>query len=455
CQESGDTKFVLGSKDGTVAVYRLSLLSSSITPSGASQSQNDVRTMRICTPIRLHSAAMGGVRAVEFLPGYLSRFVSLGLDSRCRITDFNVIGGKNILRTWSIAGQALCLSVSHPQPSSEQTQGQSHIAIGTREGTVGVYSLLGLLVHEITMTDPIVGIQWVGDMGLYAAEGEGGEREGEPGRTVIRVAPSLSNSTLPISAAEELFPTSPTRISSLRIPPRTSCRRPRICPSTFKPPTSPGLSIQSSSPFQETDSMPLENGSGTQFFTPPSTQRTRGTSHDLEIPPGTQHDPVETERKGVASMSINSPPKRSSSLATLSSLPRKRREEKRRVGVHIRQQTETPEWLTPRPIPGSVSFPFAAPMRSPPPVPRDAAAPSPSSTPRAVCNRQEGWEQEMRGQPGDNTTLQDGQRTSRLMDLREDYERLHAQVSVLRREVCDIKALLSLQVHPQTYPQVD
>jgi hypothetical protein len=38
------------------------------------------------------------------------------------------------------------------------------IAIGTQAGMVLIFNLLGLLIHEIVMDVPIIGIEWVGDM---------------------------------------------------------------------------------------------------------------------------------------------------------------------------------------------------------------------------------------------------------------------------------------------------
>ena len=46
---------------------------------------------------KLHKAAMGGITAAAFVPGYASRVVSIGHDGRCRLVDFK--GGGKILRT--------------------------------------------------------------------------------------------------------------------------------------------------------------------------------------------------------------------------------------------------------------------------------------------------------------------------------------------------------------------
>ena len=41
---------------------------------------------------------------------------------------------------------------------------QTFIAIGTQGGKVLVFNVLGLLIHEVTLSDPIVAVEWVGDM---------------------------------------------------------------------------------------------------------------------------------------------------------------------------------------------------------------------------------------------------------------------------------------------------
>lgn len=424
-------RFVLGLRDGEVSMYQLcppstsTLLSKTLPPN---------QPRRISTPARLHSAAMGGVCAADFLPGYLARIVSVGFDSRCRITDFECAGDANILRTWSIDGQATCLSVSRLLAFGDQSQ--CFIAIGTVEGQVGVYNVLGLLVHEIRMEDSILGIQWVGDVGLHALKDEETTREEELA-TILRVAPALEGTSAPLIDAGDLSSTPPTRISPMKIPRRPTRRRPCIRGSTFKPPTLSGHSARTSVSLQEAEPISIEDGSGTQFFTPPSTQRIRIASLDPQTPPTSQHRAVKTAKsnRAIVNGSVYSPPTRSSSLSTIPTPLRRRSEEKKRVdvqrrkvGVHTRRQTETPEWLTPQPLPiptpGSFPpFPFHARVRSPPSIPRAPSTP-PHSSPR-------------------------DENESRLVGLRKDHEELKVEVEMLRREVSEIKALLSSSPYAQ------
>jgi hypothetical protein len=92
--------FVLGFRDGRMVLFRLFLPTSS--RHGKHQQSQHAQTFQL-QPIRigairkLHKAAMGGIAAAEFLPGYTARIVSIGHDGRCRLVDFE--GGGKVLRT--------------------------------------------------------------------------------------------------------------------------------------------------------------------------------------------------------------------------------------------------------------------------------------------------------------------------------------------------------------------
>ena len=96
------SNFVLGFQDGALAMYRL-FLPDSAERSKAAHAHHYHTQGFLLQPIRvgatrkLHKAAMGGITAVEFLPGYKSRIVSIGHDGRCRLVDFE--HGGSVLRT--------------------------------------------------------------------------------------------------------------------------------------------------------------------------------------------------------------------------------------------------------------------------------------------------------------------------------------------------------------------
>lgn len=93
-------RFVLGFKDGTLALHKLILpsLGQSQSPLRGDQSlDSQSRPVSLGAMSKLHKAAMGGVTAAAFVPGYISRVVSIGHDGRCRLVDFASGGQK--LRT--------------------------------------------------------------------------------------------------------------------------------------------------------------------------------------------------------------------------------------------------------------------------------------------------------------------------------------------------------------------
>lgn len=94
------TCFLLGFQDGTLALYRLFLPQCSGKHKEVRRHQNQVfhlQPVRVGAIKKLHKAAMGGISAAEFIPGYRSRVVSIGHDGRCRLVDFE--GGGKVLRT--------------------------------------------------------------------------------------------------------------------------------------------------------------------------------------------------------------------------------------------------------------------------------------------------------------------------------------------------------------------
>lgn len=92
--------FVVGFQDGTLSLFKLakfsrrpSCLDTPLSPMQAlSLPPSKVGSIK-----KLHKAAMGGITAASFLPGYKSRVISVGHDGRCRLVDFE--GGGRILRT--------------------------------------------------------------------------------------------------------------------------------------------------------------------------------------------------------------------------------------------------------------------------------------------------------------------------------------------------------------------
>lgn len=95
------SSFLLGFRDGTLAVYEFAMAASSSKSDRFSDVDQipgfSLHPTKLGVFRKLHQAVMGGVSAAEFLPGFRSRIVSIGHDGRCRLVDFEK--GAQVLRT--------------------------------------------------------------------------------------------------------------------------------------------------------------------------------------------------------------------------------------------------------------------------------------------------------------------------------------------------------------------
>lgn len=91
---------VIGFQDGSLFMFEMTKTvhrRSNYNLSTLAGSTVSLQPRRVASIQKLHKAAMGGITAAEFLPGYRSRVVSIGHDGRCRLVDFE--GGGHVLRT--------------------------------------------------------------------------------------------------------------------------------------------------------------------------------------------------------------------------------------------------------------------------------------------------------------------------------------------------------------------
>ncbi|KAF1838581.1 hypothetical protein BDW02DRAFT_479403, partial [Decorospora gaudefroyi] len=284
------TNFVIGFQDGMLAMYRLFL--PSLRKRYAEPHQTHFFTLqpvRVGAMKKIHKAAMGGVTAAEFVPGYKSRVVSIGHDGKCRL---------------HVSSPATCLSVSAQEPILSNGRGdgtvllggdaaedagqvyegcETLIAIGTQAGKVLVFNILGLLIHEVTMEVPITAVEWVGDMSAPSVlpnrvlslppdphpavdtpmEGFLDYSEEETGtvkKTVLPQRRTVTRKPVPVQQPRDLFSDerprrtsdvpgrrrpyvlngSPLRVTKQRERPmRRSLMRPRISTETFMSPSGP------------------------------------------------------------------------------------------------------------------------------------------------------------------------------------------------------------------------
>ncbi|KAF1947320.1 hypothetical protein EJ02DRAFT_334560, partial [Clathrospora elynae] len=359
------TKFVLGFQDGILAMYRVflpSLRKRYREPHANEKNTFQLQPVRVGFIKKLHKAAMGGVTAAEFIPGYKARVVSVGHDGRCRLY---------------VSGPGTCLSLCTEGPilstgrndktvllggDASEVTGKVYegseilIAIGTQAGKVLVFNILGLLIYEIAMEVAVIAVEWVrGDMSappvlpgrimssmlreprlvmetlMEEFESSSFEETGTVRKTAMPYTRAEARKTM--SAGQErdvLSDDRPRRFSGvpshrrsdvsngspLRIernrerPRRKSLARPRIDSGTFQ---SPGLSNSSGTSVQEVRRWPqvhqapnLPPGSRARRF---STQQASSTlSEDSDFSDQEWFTPPSTRRdKGKAPRCIISP----------------------------------------------------------------------------------------------------------------------------------------------------
>ncbi|KAI1508776.1 WD40 repeat protein [Pyrenophora tritici-repentis] len=155
------TNFALGFQDGTLAMYRV-LLPSLQERQGEGDTHQmwpfRLQPVRVGVVKGLHKAAMGGLMAVEFIPGYKSRVVSIRHDGKCRLVDFQEEG--KVLRT-----EIKAPVVGDATEDATQIYGpEILIAVGTLAGKVLVFNVLGLLIHEVVLDSPITAVEWIDEM---------------------------------------------------------------------------------------------------------------------------------------------------------------------------------------------------------------------------------------------------------------------------------------------------
>ncbi|KAF1354553.1 hypothetical protein EJ07DRAFT_158453 [Lizonia empirigonia] len=156
------TYFVLGFQDGTLAMYRASLpsLSQDDRFPLADQIQSvQLQAARIGAMKKLHKAAMGGVTAAAFIPGYTSRVHVSGPATSLSVT---TSGPK---RSRGRKDRAVLFGGDAAGDQELVFEGiQTLIAVGTYAGKVLIFNVLGLPIHELVMDVPIKSVEWVGDM---------------------------------------------------------------------------------------------------------------------------------------------------------------------------------------------------------------------------------------------------------------------------------------------------
>ena len=208
--------FLLGFADGTIAAYNASKIFRDDSTKPSAEFAKSGRTGEISHLKGLHrvitlqdtkensirdthgleipdgTSWSESITAAAFMPGHMTRAVSVGADGKCRLIDF--LGSGSILRTWKIKAPATSLSILALKPSTEtqhrlqcespgipfrkQTRAGSRksaddagavlanniIAIGRLDGKVSLFDSVGLLLAEKDFglhADRVCDVEWI------------------------------------------------------------------------------------------------------------------------------------------------------------------------------------------------------------------------------------------------------------------------------------------------------
>ncbi|KAF2110260.1 hypothetical protein BDV96DRAFT_650908 [Lophiotrema nucula] len=250
--------FAIGFTDGTVAVYRFAKPSLQPLATVITDDNGLARPKELGSVKRLHKASMRGVLAIDFIAGYHARIVSYvsGPATSLAVTSHGPIqtfGRKQ--RDVVIGGDA------GGDDEARLYEGlETLVAVGTQAGKVLVFNVLGLLVQEVIIDLPVIGVEWVGDMNEPSQLRSRRTTPTSPLRPVadnllrefelaqqeedgtVRRSPRISSDKpldwLPRAPTDMLSQTPQPAKWTMKSP-RKSFPRPRIVTETFKSPTAP------------------------------------------------------------------------------------------------------------------------------------------------------------------------------------------------------------------------
>jgi WD40 repeat protein len=166
--------FLVAFADGVVAAFDATKRTRRVQ--GTFANQERVNQGEISHLTRLHRPVLQGkrtacIQGAAFIPGYETRAITVGSDSKCRIVDF--ANGGVVLRTWQCQAPLTSVSVtadpnaSKSSRSSSTTQASPEtgtvIAIGMIDGTINLYDGLGLLLEQKVLrgaSEKILSVAW-------------------------------------------------------------------------------------------------------------------------------------------------------------------------------------------------------------------------------------------------------------------------------------------------------
>ncbi|KAF2402908.1 hypothetical protein EJ06DRAFT_314164 [Trichodelitschia bisporula] len=139
--------FALAFADGSVCAYDAARVSRGAR--GATS-----RTGELGSFTKLHAAAHAATGlpsvSLSWLPGFKARAVSVGLDGRAHVLDFET---KSVVRSWHVRGPATCVAAA-----------RGCVAVGRADGRVGIWDFAGRGVGDVWADEgagQVLGVEWI------------------------------------------------------------------------------------------------------------------------------------------------------------------------------------------------------------------------------------------------------------------------------------------------------
>lgn len=167
--------FLMGFKDGTLALYdTLSMNNRSRSTMKFSAAREISSFKDLHYQVRTEDGESSGITGASFLPGSKVMVVSLGIDGKCKVVNFD---NKQIINTWSVKAPGTSLSILSPDPihahqpvpqkqSSSETKSivGTIIAVGRVDGQVCLYDTNGRLLQDNIVDKSngiVIDLEWV------------------------------------------------------------------------------------------------------------------------------------------------------------------------------------------------------------------------------------------------------------------------------------------------------
>jgi hypothetical protein len=163
--------FLLGFKDGSLGLYNANR--SSVKDGSKSPAKELSNFRRLHNSVRNNDGEACGITGAAFLRGPKMTAVTVGMDGKCKVVDFDT----KSIRNWSVKAPATCLAVlfqDNKELGQKQTkaamsvtksaQSPPVIAVGRIDGQLRLYNSDGDLLQEETvgeMNGAVLDLEWI------------------------------------------------------------------------------------------------------------------------------------------------------------------------------------------------------------------------------------------------------------------------------------------------------